>query len=129
MAELIVVRHGQAAFGQDNYDQLSDLGHIQSQLLGETLAQMNWVPDRVITGTLKRQRDTLSSMGFNAIHEEHAGFNEYDFQNLLQTKFENGVPDLVVGDRKIHFRTLRETILEWQSSCLLYTSPSPRDRG
>lgn len=118
MAELIVVRHGQAAFGQVNYDQLSNIGHIQSQLAGQALAQMDWVPDRMITGTLERQRDTLSSMGLTATHEEHAGFNEYDFHDLLQTRFPNGVPDLVVGDRKTHFRTLRETVLEWQAGGL-----------
>jgi broad specificity phosphatase PhoE len=118
MAELIVVRHGQASFGQDDYDQLSDLGHEQSRLAGKALADMGWVPDRLITGTLKRQRDTMASMGFTQPHEEHAGFNEYDFHNLLQTRFADGVPDLVLGDRKTHFRTLRETVLEWQSGGL-----------
>jgi broad specificity phosphatase PhoE len=127
MAELIVVRHGQAAFGQDNYDQLSDVGHRQSKLAGKALADMGWVPDRLITGTLTRQRDTLSSMGFDTNHEEHAGFNEYDFHNLLQTRFPDGVPDLVIGDRKVHFRTLRETILDWQGGGLDGASESWKD--
>ena len=34
MSELHLVRHAQASFGSDNYDQLSDLGHRQSRLLG-----------------------------------------------------------------------------------------------
>lgn len=119
MAELIVIRHGQAAFGQDNYDQLSEIGHVQSKLVGEALANMGWVPDRLITGTLERQRDTLSSMGFCGAHEEHAGFNEYDFHDLLHTRFAGDVPDLVLGDRKTHFRTLRETVLEWQTGGLV----------
>ena len=127
MAELNVVRHGQAAFGQDNYDQLSDVGHQQSKLVGKALADMGWVPDRLITGTLTRQRDTLSSMGFDTSHEEHAGFNEYDFHNLLQTRFPDGVPDLVIGDRKVHFRTLRETILDWQGGGLDGASESWKD--
>ena len=124
MAELIVVRHGQAAFGHDNYDQLSDVGHQQSKLAGIALANMGWVPDRLVTGTLTRQRDTLSSMGFEAAHEEHAGFNEYDFHDLLHTRFPEGVPDLVVGDRKTHFRTLRETVLDWQGGGLMGASES-----
>jgi broad specificity phosphatase PhoE len=124
MAELIVVRHGQAAFGQENYDQLSGVGHQQSRLAGKALADMDWVPDRMVTGTLTRQRDTLSSMGFDTGHEEHAGFNEYDFHNLLQTRFPDGVPDLVIGDRKVHFRTLRETILDWQDGGLHGASES-----
>ena len=116
MAEMLVIRHGQASFGQDNYDVLSDLGHRQSEALGKLLADLNWVPDRLVTGTLVRQKDTLSSMGFNQAPEEHTGFNEYDFSDLLSARFQGNVPDLVKGDRKTHFRALRETVFEWQDA-------------
>lgn len=116
MAELLVIRHGQASFGQDNYDVLSDLGHRQSEAVGAMLREMAWVPDRLVTGTLKRQKDTLTSMGFAEAPEEHAGFNEYDFGDLLQARFKGNVPDLVKGDRKTHFRALRETVFEWQDA-------------
>ena len=116
MAEMLVIRHGQASFGQDNYDVLSDLGHRQSEALGKLLADLNWVPDRLVTGTLVRQKDTLSSMGFEQAPEEHAGFNEYDFSDLLAARFQGDVPDLVKGDRKTHFRALRETVFEWQDA-------------
>jgi broad specificity phosphatase PhoE len=116
MSELLVIRHGQASFGQDNYDVLSDLGHKQSEAVGTLLRETGWVPDRLVTGTLKRQRDTLSSMGFAQAPEEHAGFNEYDFGDLLQARFKGDVPDLVKGDRKTHFRALRETVFEWQDA-------------
>lgn len=116
MAELLVIRHGQASFGQDDYDVLSDLGHEQSRAVGALLGEMDWVPDRLVTGTLKRQKDTLSSMGFDQAPEEHAGFNEYDFGDLLQARFKGHVPDLVKGDRKTHFRALRETVFEWQDA-------------
>lgn len=114
MAELLVIRHGQASFGADNYDVLSDLGHRQSEAAGAFLRDIGWVPDRLITGTLQRQKDTLRSMGFEDAPEEHAGLNEYDFQNLLHARYEGNVPDMVKGDRKTHFRALRETILDWQ---------------
>lgn len=116
MAELLVIRHGQASFGKDNYDVLSDLGHRQSEAVGALLHEMNWVPDRLVTGTLKRQKDTLSSMGFDQAPEEHAGFNEYDFGDLLHARFNGQVPELVKGDRKTHFRALRETVFEWQDA-------------
>ena len=32
------MRHGQASFGQDNYDRLSELGQAQARLTGEHLA-------------------------------------------------------------------------------------------
>ncbi len=116
MAELLVIRHGQASFGQDNYDILSDLGHQQSEAVGALLREMDWVPDRLVTGTLTRQKDTLSSMGFTETAEEHAGFNEYDFGDLLQARFKGDVPELVKGDRKTHFRALRDTVFEWQDA-------------
>lgn len=118
MAELLVVRHGQASFGTDNYDKLSDLGHQQSQLLGAWLKKSGWEPDRLITGSLVRQQETLRSMGFETPPEVHPGFNEYDFHNLLYARYDGDVPDLVMGDRKTHFRTLRETIFEWQDGGL-----------
>lgn len=116
VAELLVIRHGQASFGQNNYDVLSDLGHQQSRAVGAQLRDMGWVPDRLVTGTLIRQKDTLSSMGFDTAPEEHAGFNEYDFHDLLHARFNGQVPDLVIGDRKTHFRALRETVFEWQDA-------------
>lgn len=116
MAELLVIRHGQASFGQDNYDVLSDLGHQQAKAVGALLREMDWVPDRLVTGTLTRQKDTLTSMGFGAAPEEHSGFNEYDFHDLLNARFKGDVPELVKGDRKTHFRALRETVFAWQDA-------------
>ncbi|WP_286758882.1 histidine phosphatase family protein [Sulfitobacter sp. UBA1132] len=114
MGELLVIRHGQASFGADNYDKLSDLGHRQSEAVGQLLRDTGWVPDRTITGTLTRQKETLASMGFEA-GDTHPGLNEYDFQNLLDARYKGAVPDLVKGDRKVHFRTLRETVFQWQA--------------
>ena len=50
MSELLVIRHGQASFGQDNYDVLSDLGHEQARAAGAALREAGWVPDRLVTG-------------------------------------------------------------------------------
>ncbi|MCX7561680.1 histidine phosphatase family protein [Sulfitobacter sp. F26204] len=116
MAELLVIRHGQASFGHDDYDVLSDLGHRQAKAVGMLLRDLDWVPDRLVTGTLRRQKDTLFSMGFTEGAEEHAGFDEYDFADLLKARFKGDIPALVKGDRKTHFRSLRETVFEWQDA-------------
>lgn len=121
MAELLVIRHAQASFGAGDagsYDRLSDLGHKQAEVAGRALRETGWVPDRLITGTLVRQQQTLQSMGFDAAPETHPGWNEYDFHDLLDARFGGQMPDLVREDRKTHFRTLRETILEWQAGGL-----------
>lgn len=114
MAELLLIRHGQASFGADDYDVLSDLGRAQSRAAGAWLRTIGWTPDRVITGTLQRQIETASEMGFDPAPEHHAGLNEYDFARLLDAQFGGRVPDMVKGDRKTHFRTLRDTVLSWQ---------------
>ncbi len=67
MAELILVRHGQAnstATDEASYDRLSELGHQQAAWLGEHKQLTNPHFDRVITGTLERQKDTATSMGY-----------------------------------------------------------------
>jgi broad specificity phosphatase PhoE len=58
MADLYLVRHGQASFGAADYDKLSALGERQSRLLGEWLAACGVVPDVVASGPQRRQVDT-----------------------------------------------------------------------
>lgn len=127
MAELLVIRHAQASFGSDDYDRLSPLGERQSQAVGAVLRKMGWAPDRLVTGTLRRQKETLSGMGFTDPPEEHAGFNEYDFSDLLNVRFGGQAPDPVHRDRKTHFRALRDTILDWQAGGLEGAKESWRD--
>jgi len=87
-------------------------------MVGAALRAAGWVPDRLITGTLRRQKQTLASMGFSQAPEIHAGLNEYDFYDLLATRFDGKVPDPVRHDRKTHFRALREVIFDWQAGGL-----------
>lgn len=83
MAKLFIVRHGQAAFGQSNYDCLSELGHQQARWLGDYFAERGITFSHVVAGTLARQQDTarsiLAGMGDDsAAIKTHAGLNEYD---------------------------------------------------
>ncbi|KJZ18437.1 histidine phosphatase family protein [Loktanella sp. S4079] len=113
MAELLIIRHGQASFGAANYDALSDLGKQQARIVGELLRASGWVPDRAISGTLDRQIDTLAAMGFAVTPEQHSGFNEYDFQDLLNARTLTPSNTKDQPDRKTHFRLLRETVHAW----------------
>ncbi|MBZ0127926.1 MAG: histidine phosphatase family protein [Rhodobacteraceae bacterium] len=62
MGEVYFIRHGQASFGTANYDRLSPLGHQQAEWLGQYLAATGLQFDHVITGTLRRHRETLAAM-------------------------------------------------------------------
>lgn len=63
MAILTVVRHGQASFLADNYDQLSALGRRQARLLGEHWVRAGVSFGQVYTGPRERQKDTAAIVG------------------------------------------------------------------
>lgn len=58
MASIYLIRHGQASFGAENYDELSPLGRHQASLTGEFLQRTGVRFDAAYSGTLERQRDT-----------------------------------------------------------------------
>ena len=62
MGTLYLVRHGQASFGADDYDQLSDLGRRQSLRLGEYFAQKGVRFDGLIAGALRRHKQTMAAI-------------------------------------------------------------------
>ena len=63
MSELILVRHGQASFFEDNYDQLSECGREQSFQLGQHWVAEQESFDAVFTGPRVRHQDTAAIVG------------------------------------------------------------------
>jgi broad specificity phosphatase PhoE len=57
MSRVYLIRHGQAGLRQ-NYDTLSDLGRMQAVALGAWFAREGITLDRVVAGSLERQRET-----------------------------------------------------------------------
>ena len=98
MTEIILVRHGQAnstATDEVGYDRLSDLGRIQAGWLGEWLAATDPDFDRIITGTLTRQRQTATAMGYTATGED-ARLNEltyFDLAHAMEAQHGIAAPD------------------------------------
>ena len=58
MATIYLIRHGQASFGADDYDQLSQLGIRQAEVTGEYFRESGIFFDAAYSGDLKRQIDT-----------------------------------------------------------------------
>ena len=125
MAELVLVRHAQASFGADDYDRLSDLGWRQSRWLGEYFAERGAAFDCVVLGSLRRHAQTLAGiaegMGRALGAEEDARLNEYDSHGLLRAygvtrEAEKELP--AGGDRRAHFRILREALYAWTDGTL-----------
>ena len=62
MSEIYLFRHGQASFGEDNYDRLSPNGVIQSQILARHLARTDKFFDAIYFGSLDRQQKTAREL-------------------------------------------------------------------
>jgi len=58
MATIYLIRHGQASFGAEDYDQLSELGCRQAIVVGEYFRDSGVHFDAVYSGDLSRQRET-----------------------------------------------------------------------
>ncbi len=93
MAQLLLVRHGQASFGSHDYDRLSTLGITQSDLLGRWFEQCATPIDRVVAGAMRRHRETATHClaachtegvpGIEAL-EVDALFNEFDHAQVME---------------------------------------------
>ncbi|KPK06337.1 MAG: hypothetical protein AMJ64_09390 [Betaproteobacteria bacterium SG8_39] len=124
MAELFLVRHAQAAFGTDDYDRLTDLGHQQARWLGEYFVERGMAFDRVLSGTLRRHRETLAGIAETDTAlpsaEVFEGLNEYRADALITAyQAARGLPPVDHGaDRRTHFRLLREVLYAWADGSL-----------
>lgn len=87
MARIHLVRHGQASFGADDYDQLSQIGVQQSQIIGRAMA-LQAENAHFVSGTLKRHKQTLTGFqqGASVISEPvfDARLNEFDYLGIIK---------------------------------------------
>ena len=132
MSTIYMARHGQASFGQDNYDQLSEKGRRQSQILAEYLIQTGLSFDAVYSGDMVRQKDTVHEV--MAVYRERgcslpelrvmSEFNEYSSRDIimahihdvakedpaLKTDLEN-----LYADKKAFQRVFEKIMMRWIS--------------
>ena len=120
MGTLYMVRHGQASFGADDYDQLSELGRKQSVRLGEWFGAKGIRFDGLIAGTLRRHKQTLQGIleGMDHAGEHLAwdGLNEYDSHAVIAAVHPAplGKPTTPEAYRH-HFRLLRDGLAKWMA--------------
>ncbi|WP_226667656.1 histidine phosphatase family protein [Microbulbifer aggregans] len=120
MPEIHVVRHGQASFGSDNYDQLSELGWQQARWLGEHWAADGQAFDRIVCGDLQRHRETARGIceGLEVGAERVEIFpqlNEFDFQRVMAAYAEKN-PLASPGEgatRADYYRFLKQAMHAW----------------
>jgi broad specificity phosphatase PhoE len=132
MSVLYLVRHGQASFGQENYDQLSERGIRQSRILAEYLMNAGLSFDALYAGEMSRQIDTAAEV---IARYRKAGarppemqivreFNEYNSKSILlshvhelaqedpalQADLEN-----IYTDKKAFQRVFEKIMMRWVS--------------
>ncbi len=120
MGTLYLVRHGQASFGADDYDQLSELGQRQSLRLGEYFGERGIRFDALIAGTLRRHKQTLAGILEGMRHAgEHLaweGLNEYDSEAVLATVHPGKLEKATTPETyRHHFRLLRDGLAQWMA--------------
>lgn len=84
MAALYLIRHGQASFGKANYDQLSELGYKQSELLAQHWQPFT-KPCKVYTGELARHKQTSKALlqQYQTQSTTLASLNEFDHHEII----------------------------------------------
>lgn len=85
MPTLLLVRHAQGSFGSADYDVLSERGHEQARALAAELDRRGVRLDRLVSGSLARQRDTAAAI--TAAQELapviDARWDEYDSEAIV----------------------------------------------
>jgi len=123
MGEIVLVRHGQASFGTEDYDRLSDLGFEQARQLGRYFREREIRFDRVVSGTLRRHLQTLEGIGALAADEQPEllpGLNEFAFHSVFDAYVEAFPPATPLDRNNVRdfFSTLRKALFVWSEGKL-----------
>jgi len=94
MSELYMIRHGQASFGEKNYDRLSPMGVVQAEIVARHWVGIGRKIDAIYVGTMQRQIDTAGAL-ISAYKDTQipvpeiisdSAFDEYDSASVFQAQ-------------------------------------------
>lgn len=122
MPSLLLVRHAQGSFGGADYDVLSDRGREQARALADDLERRGVRIDKVVSGSLARQRDTAEPIAAwletELVIDDR--WNEYTTDTILTHHSDTDVRDQTGPDGKTptvssrEFQALLEgALLDW----------------
>lgn len=120
MGQFYLIRHGQASFGADNYDKLSQLGHQQARWLGEHYRERGLSFDALVTGDLVRHVETgqgiLEGLGVTMKPDVQPGLNEFDFHSIVDA-YLSAHPDQAPPEGApvaAFYRLLKKAMQRWR---------------
>lgn len=123
MGTIYLVRHGQASFGADDYDQLSALGTQQAQQLGRYWQERQMRFDAVYTGTLRRHTQTLDGIAQTLpglpTAQALPALNEYDSHALIHCVHPDPLGPVDSPQAyKAYFRLLCDALAQWMAGVI-----------
>ncbi|WP_435770371.1 histidine phosphatase family protein [Nocardioides sp. SYSU DS0651] len=138
MGVLLLVRHGQASFGADDYDVLSETGWDQGRALGRWLADSGVRPGSVVHGGMRRHRETWAAIaegagwdggGGDAVEAEvDADWDEFDHLAILEHHADvSGEPLDQAVDRRAFQARFESATGHWASAGTEAGYPEPYD--
>lgn len=87
MTTIYLIRHGQASFGAESYDQLSLNGELQAKLLGQYFDQILKEAPYVVSGSMQRHQQTaqlaLAECFPEAEIQTDNAWNEFNHQQVF----------------------------------------------
>ncbi len=113
---LVLVRHGQASLGAQDYDRLSELGQRQAEHTGRRLASVLATQPGFWTGTHKRHHQTAAALAPNAVPRGVPALDEFSTFGLVRAAVTEAdrlglqrPQDAVLTDPRNHLQRL----LDW----------------
>ncbi len=102
ITNLYLIRHGQASFGEKNYDNLSKKGDKQSIALGKKLLKNNIFFDQTIIGPLNRHQQTFDGInkGYGGDLNDPSIIDEFA-ENQLMEIAQYFIPKMLKTDKNI----------------------------
>jgi broad specificity phosphatase PhoE len=117
MSTLTLLRHGQAAFGAERYDELSSLGAEQARATGVFFAERDFAFTRVIVGPRQRHRQTALGATGTETFDIDASLDEFaeGEQVLRSAAARTGLPafDRSAISRREQLRLYAEQLDPW----------------
>ena len=117
MGMVLLVRHGQASFGAEDYDVLSEAGVAQSKRLGAWLREAAVEPSSLLHGAMSRQRDTATAMaegaGWSVAPELDEGWDEFDHLGVVTRGSDAHAEAADLSDRRSFQRAFVEATARW----------------
>lgn len=119
MPLIVLVRHGQASFGTADYDELSELGRRQAELVGAELARRGLRDPELVTGRLRRQRDTarllMPAAGIARAPTVDGRWDEYDHLDLVHRYLDPARVEHGISDSRAFQALLDEALTAWSA--------------